>query len=393
MTAPPPPPSPPGPPGAPGPYGPYGPGYGGGWAPYAPPKPGVIPLGPLGVGDILGGAFSTLGRAWKALLGLTAAVFGMITVLVGVLIFIAFASMAEMFERMSSPSLGTRTTVVDDVTPLGVMGFIAFWMLAVLVFFVGYALIMTAGPVALRAAVVGQQVTFGMLWRQSWARVWAVLGAILLTYLITAVPGTILFFLGMVLFFGALAAASTGSSFEPPLWIIPVGFLGGLALLVLAVWIWVKFLLAPSAVVMENLGPVQAMRRSSQLVRGSWWRVFGIALLGGIIASAIAWVIQMAFQLIGILPTAAMSDSDPDLAGPAVFVALAMAVVGMLLSQVVSSVLPSLVAGLLYVDRRIRTENLAPALADAAGVPLHPQPQPYPYGQPPAPPYGQPPMG
>jgi hypothetical protein len=39
--------------------GPYG---WGGWAPPAPPKPGVIPLGPLGLSEIMNGAFGTLRR-------------------------------------------------------------------------------------------------------------------------------------------------------------------------------------------------------------------------------------------------------------------------------------------------------------------------------------------
>ncbi|WP_456049285.1 hypothetical protein [[Kitasatospora] papulosa] len=53
------------------PYGGYpfgGPPGWGGWVP--PPKPGVIPLAPLGLGDVLGGAFSTVGRYWKQLFGM-----------------------------------------------------------------------------------------------------------------------------------------------------------------------------------------------------------------------------------------------------------------------------------------------------------------------------------
>ena len=41
-----------------------------------PPKPGVIPLAPLGLGDVLGGAFSTMGRYWKQLFGMAAALYG-----------------------------------------------------------------------------------------------------------------------------------------------------------------------------------------------------------------------------------------------------------------------------------------------------------------------------
>lgn len=56
--------------GAPGgPSGPYGGAPGGwGWMPPPPPKPGVIPLAPLGVDRIPGGAFATMRRYAKPLL-------------------------------------------------------------------------------------------------------------------------------------------------------------------------------------------------------------------------------------------------------------------------------------------------------------------------------------
>jgi len=61
----------PGYPAAPG-YSPYG-SYGYGQVPGT-PKPGVIPLRPLGVGEILDGAFSTMRAHWKLMIGLAALV-------------------------------------------------------------------------------------------------------------------------------------------------------------------------------------------------------------------------------------------------------------------------------------------------------------------------------
>ncbi len=42
---------------------------------------------------------------------------------------------------------------------------------------------------------------------------------------------------------------------------------------------------------LEKQGIVTAMRRSARLVRGSWWRVFGIQLLAAIIAYVVAAII------------------------------------------------------------------------------------------------------
>src|SRR4051812_45554763 len=87
----PPPPPPPGPnwgggrpggpgPGAPGGYGGWGSNWGG---PPPAAKPGVIPLRPLGVGEILDGAVSTMRTYWRTVLGisLTVAVFTEIVVI------------------------------------------------------------------------------------------------------------------------------------------------------------------------------------------------------------------------------------------------------------------------------------------------------------------------
>jgi hypothetical protein len=48
---------------------------------------------------------------------------------------------------------------------------------------------------------------------------------------------------------------------------------------------------------------------------------------------------------------------------------IAFVLLGQLIGQLVSATFPLLVTGLLYVDRRMRTENLGPVLAEAATVP------------------------
>ncbi|MEV3929604.1 MULTISPECIES: hypothetical protein [unclassified Streptomyces] len=168
---------------------------------------------------------------------------------------------------------------------------------------------------------------------------------------------------------------------------LTLGIVGALITGPLAVWLWIKVCLAPAAVVFEGRGPIAALRRSSQLVRGDWWRIFGITLLAALMAGVAGYVIQIPFSVLGIFPgmigTASM-DEDPSAAAVMVAMSgyLVATMLGQLVSQIISTTFPQLVTGLLYVDRRMRTEDLGPALAEAAGVPQQHMP---PQG---VPPYG-----
>src|SRR5262249_56585201 len=55
------------------------------------------------------------------------------------------------------------------------------------------------------------------------------------------------------------------------------------------------------AVVLEGSGPVDALRRSWPLVRGSWWRIFGITLLAGIVVAFIGGILQLPFSIVSSL--------------------------------------------------------------------------------------------
>ncbi|MEV6160637.1 hypothetical protein AB0L71_01660 [Streptomyces sp. NPDC052052] len=351
------------------PYGgaPYGaaPGWGG-WMP--PPKPGVIPLVPLKLGDILGGALGTLGRYWKQLLGIGAAAYGAALIVVGAAALIGYSAVSGHLDRVLS--LGAEEDPSsDDIVPLLIaLGIV--WLVAVIALMITTALVYAAVPAVLQDAVLGRPTTFSAVWRRAWARVPALIGTVLLTALATMVPAVLMVIGFIAVVIGAITL-SDGSGIA--VW-VALGFLGALATAPLAIWLWVKFSLAPSAVVFEGQGPVAALRRSSQLVRGDWWRVFGISLLGIAIAAMASYIIQIPFSFLGMFSGmigGSTLDDDPNPA--AVVVAMSGYVVvlllGQLIGQLVSATFPQLVTGLLYVDRRMRTENLGPVLAEAAAVP------------------------
>lgn len=242
--------------------------------------------------------------------------------------------------------------------PAGVVLFVAMT--------VGMALVAALCPAVVQEAVLGRPATFGALLRRSWSRLPSVLGALLLTGLMAGGPLLLLYAIGIPL----LIAASDSSGPAPGG--IALLFLGVLVCVPVSVWLAIRFSLAPAAAVIEGLGPVAALRRSSRLIRDGWWRVFGITMLAYLVASAVGYVIQLPFGFVGMfalfpsLP--ATGDTTPDI-GAMVF-GFAVYTGSLLLGGTIGSLFqftyPQLALTLLYVDQRIRKEDLAASLVAAA---------------------------
>ncbi|MEU3833732.1 hypothetical protein [Streptomyces microflavus] len=324
---------------------------------------------------MLTGAFTTLGRYWKPLIGVALTLFGAATLVMLGAGAVALAVVAPQWDELTA----SDSPDAAELVPLGV-AFGVLMVLGVTLFLLASAVVQAAVPAVLQEAVLGRPARFGSVWRRAWSRVWAMIGTVFLLGLTAVLP--------VMLLMAAVAATTVyfvtlgdADSALPLLW---TGLLGTLLLGPLAVWIWVKLSLAPTVVVFENQGPFAALRRSAQLVRGSWWRVFGIGLLAVGLASMVGYMIQMPFQALGMLPGMAdPSGLESDPTGAEILAVLGglmvLSMISGLVSQLFSSIFPPLVTGLLYVDLRMRTENLAPVLAEAAAQTLPEQ-----YGPPPA---------
>ncbi|MFF9348460.1 hypothetical protein [Streptomyces sp. NPDC014734] len=333
-----------------------------------PPKPGVIPLAPLKLGDILGGAFSTMGRHWKQLLGVGAAAYGGTLVVVAIAAVVAYSAAGDPLHRILALS-ADEDPASSDLVPV-LIGLGAVWLIGTLTFLIATAVVYAAVPAVLQEAVLGRPTTFSEVWRRAWSRVPSLIGTVILMGLIMMVPVVLL----MVGFFALVIGAITLSDGSGAMLWTLFAFLGALAVAPVSVWLWVKFSLAPSVAVIEGQGPVMSLRRSSHLVRGDWWRVFGIGLLAFLMAGLASYVIQIPFTFLGVFSGViggAGLDDDPNPA--AIVLAMSGYVVimalGQLVGQFIATAFPQLVTGLLYIDRRMRTENLGPVLAEAAATP------------------------
>ncbi|KOX24961.1 MULTISPECIES: hypothetical protein [unclassified Streptomyces] len=337
------------------PTGPYG--YGHVPPPQA-PKPGVIPLRPLSLSEILTGAFNTLGRHWKQLVGVTAVAYGFALLLTAAAVGVGYLAVADHVSDVFDLPRGEEPSP-DDLLPM-LIAFGCVWLVLAIGALVASAVVSAAVPVVLQEAVLGGRVAFGTVWGRAWARMPAVLGTVFLTALSMLAP--LLLFAGLAAGLMALVIANDSGP-AASLLFIPLFLL----VLPLAAWLWVKFALAPTAAVIERQGAVASLRRSWRLVTGSWWRTFGGLLVTGLITAFVSAIFQQLLGTLVSLPLA--SGPAPETAEEFVALIVPMAivmVVGSLIAQVFSALFPPLVSGLLYIDRRIRTEDLATVLARTA---------------------------
>ncbi|MFD5284346.1 glycerophosphoryl diester phosphodiesterase membrane domain-containing protein [Streptomyces rubrogriseus] len=353
-------PPPPGPPGGgyggPGRgYGGYGTpggpgGWGGGWG--GPPpaaKPGVIPLRPLGVGEILDGAVSTMRTYWRTVLGisLTVAIFTeVIVVLLQGLVLDDTGS-----EALNDPD-ATLSELGDALAETTINSGVIF-----LISLIGTVLATALLTTVTSRAVLGKPVTTGEAWRDARPQVLKLFGLILLLLLIVAGLVTA----GMTP--GLLVTATAGG--EAGVALTALGFVAGG---VVAVWLMVRFSLASPALMLEKQGIKKAMGRSVKLVRGSWWRVFGIQLLATVIANVVASIIVIPFAFLAATLGGDGVGGFLDGTGDLGWTFLVVSGIGSVIGSMITFPITAGVTVLLYIDQRIRREALDLELARAAGT-------------------------
>jgi hypothetical protein len=204
-------------------------------------------------------------------------------------------------------------------------------------------------------AVLGLPMTIGQAWSTIRPRLLRLLGATLSVALIVGVAGIVAVLPGIVL---TVVGAATS---ETALLVIGVILLVAGGLLV-AFWLAISLTFTTPALILEEIGVGQALRRSRTLVHDSWWRVFGILLLSGLIAELFTGIVQVPFR-IAAGAGGFLSDHSTNI-GSVHY--LLLTGIGQLIGATLVAPFTVSIIALLYVDRRMRSEGLAFALQQAA---------------------------
>ncbi|MFD3534487.1 hypothetical protein [Streptomyces sp. NPDC058664] len=311
-------------------------------------KPGVIPLRPLGMGEILDGAVKTLRTYWRTVLA--------ISVTVSVISQVA-SILAQRYLAPAAPAVNPDATPAEaleqslESAQSSLIGLGPALLVTLMASLVCAALL----TVVISRAILGRPVSLGSAWQEARPRLLQLLG---LTLLIAALSA------GIVLV-GVLPGVLIGGGAG-----VALVLLGGLGSLTAAIWLMIRFNLAPPALILERQGVIASLKRSAKLVQGAWWRIFGITLLTQLLIFVFTMIIAIPFTMIGIAVdgdgfSGLLSGSSSTFGWPFLIVTG----IGGVITGAITYPISAGVTVLLYVDQRIRREALDLELARAAGLP------------------------
>ncbi|MBI1757685.1 MAG: hypothetical protein HYR62_00415 [Actinobacteria bacterium] len=271
-----------------------------------------LPMRPLSAGEILDGTFATIRRNPQATLGLSA-------LLVSLQALITVAAQL-IGGQLPNPVLDLRQVSAAQLNT-GLTNLLGYLLAAVVgAILTGMIVVVVADD------ALGRPVTIRGVWR----RVRETQdGGIRSTRL------------------GALLVAAVIAGVLPTV---------GLVLLVApGVLLWGGWALTTPALIIERLGPIQALRRSWRLAWPSFGRIWGIRAMSVLIGMTLQVLLALPFVAAGSL-VAGLMNADPDATAPVPV--LVLSVLGTVLASTVVAPFQSGVLALLYLDRRMRAEGL-----------------------------------
>ncbi|OLZ56842.1 hypothetical protein [Amycolatopsis keratiniphila] len=294
-------------------------------------RPGVIPLRPLNLTDILDGAVTAMRKYWRMVFG-AAAVTAVLTAAINLVGLLLVDTTADLEQIRDLGPAATDQELMNQM--LGILGgTLATSFITLVATLLGTTVLTGFLTVLMGKAVLGKPVTFKEAAKEAAPRLLPLLGLTVL-YTLAILVGAV---------FCLLPA------------IIPYTF-------------WA---LASPAFILERGTVFEAFRRSVKLVSGMFWRVFGILLLAYVISSFLASIITIPFSFSAFLSIFGNLDqiyvpSTGD---------LILQSVGTVIAQTIVGPFSALVTVILYIDQRMRREGMDIELARAAGIQTPPPPQ------------------
>ena len=321
------------------------------------PRPGIIPLRPLGVTEIISGAFEALRANPRAMFLPALIVMSIVGLLSAVVTFLA--TRAQLDALSALPGNGTSTdsteTALETFQITGVASLAQLGpslVLSLVSTILTGLLIMTVSR-----SVLGRIATPSEVWARVRSRIWPLIGQSVLIGLI----GLVAALLSLGFFLAVIVAAISAFDGDPDVAAMMIGvlvlFILTIAFVLVAIYLSIRLSFSSAALILENVGVWEGMRRSWHLTKGSFWRVLGILLLALVITTTLVGLVSSALSFVGGLTALGGEDAY----------AAVMAGSSFLSSVLQAAVLPfnSAVVALTYIDLRMRKEGLDVELRQA----------------------------
>lgn len=313
------------------------------WAP--PPKVGLVPLRPMSFGTILGASFKVLRRNPRPTFGAALLVQG--ASLVISLVFVGAITALSVSRLSSVSSTSDSDAMLAGTVAISIVAFMltAFLSLMALAFLQGIIVIEVA------RGTIGEKLSLRRLWQFAKGRIWALIGWSMIVGGVSIV--VIAIAVGIIVVLAMLG--SVGQAFA-----ILFGIFATMGLTVLAVWLYTKLSLVPSALMLERVSIRIAVSRSWSLSRGDFWKIFGVQVLVGLILNIASYVIIIPFLIIMSIFVSIVGVNG-NTSGASDVIVLAMPIAQTVLSVIIgtiTSIVMTATTSLLYLDMRMRKEGL-----------------------------------
>lgn len=318
-----------------------------GWTP--PPRPGLLPLHPLTLGNILSGSFQVLRRNPKP-------TFGVALLVQGVVLLVTLGVVGVVTVLVVERTAMAEGEDVDALMAGAIGSILLASVVPVLLSIVAAALMQGVIVLEVARGTVGEKLRFSGLWRMARGRIWALVGWVLLVTLVVVIVLAV-----AAVAIAVLVIISGDAGPVVGILLAVVAVLGGL---VLTGWLATRLSLVPSTMVIERLPMGRAVARAWRLTIGYFWRTLGIQLLVAVIVQVASQVITMPLTLLfGLaMPFFELTDDSatPMVIGGALYLLLGVMTV---VVAAVALVVQSATTAIVYVDLRMRKEGLDLELA------------------------------
>lgn len=297
-------------------------------------RPGAVPLRPLGLGDLLDAAVKIVRHNAGATVG-AALLVSVVSLVIPLIVSVAVASSVDLTAWSDDNVAATESEAI------GMIIAVAGWVVGVVLQSIASLFVAAMCAHATRAGVLGRKITLREAWAGTRGHRWRLLVGGLFTGFVMMLSLGIAVTLVVVTAYAGGAVAA-----------VVAGIVAALAWMAFMAWFWVRVMtLLTPLIALEKQGVLTSARRSLDLTRGHFWRLFGILLLVTVVLQFVVGMVALPVQLLGMIPSFTGASAN------VAFVAEAAGQgVALLLGTAMSTPIVATFGALLLVDLRMRKE-------------------------------------
>ncbi|WP_124054136.1 glycerophosphoryl diester phosphodiesterase membrane domain-containing protein [Arcanobacterium ihumii] len=304
----------------------------------------VIPLHPLGVGETL--------DAVLRLIKFNPVAFIAFPVIVGLIFSVVSSGFIAIFGESTFLSSLQDPTSFSAEASIELVGSYAFMTTLILAFFslLQTSIITIAGARVTLASVRGKKLPLSETFKLVAYKFWNNFFKLIATTILLGLVYFAAFFVVGLIVVSIIAATAPSGPDDVSGGTIALIFLLFFLLMLLFLAFSIRVMLAPTAVVIEGAGPIEAIKRSWNLTRGSFFHILGLIVLTIFFGIAVGIIFMIIFAIVGGI-TASTGSSGAQIA----------TLISFSLSMLIGSALivpfTTALTNMVYINMRFRREN------------------------------------